>query len=72
MAETYDDALWGGFPETLLEFEERFATEELCREYVSRVAGTAGRAAICATAITSGRGAAARFTNAPHAAIRRA
>lgn len=32
--EDHRDALWRGFPKTLLEFEERFATEEACREYL--------------------------------------
>lgn len=33
MTETHMDVLWRSFPKTLLEFEERFATEEACREY---------------------------------------
>ena len=35
MTKTHHEVLWHGFPKTLLEFEERFATEEACREYVA-------------------------------------
>ena len=35
MAETHTEALWRGFPKTLLEFEERFASEEACRGYLA-------------------------------------
>ena len=35
MRETHTEALWRGFPKTLLEFEERFGTEEACREYLA-------------------------------------
>jgi hypothetical protein len=31
MRETHHEALWRCFPKTLLEFEERFGTEEACR-----------------------------------------
>jgi len=34
MTEAHAEALWRGFPRTLLEFEERFGTEEACREYL--------------------------------------
>jgi hypothetical protein len=33
MSTSHKDDLWRGFPKTLLEFEERFATEQACREY---------------------------------------
>ena len=35
MAEMHHESLWRSFPKTLLEFEERFATEESCREYLA-------------------------------------
>jgi len=35
MAEIHHEALWRAFPRTLLEFEERFATEEACRAYLA-------------------------------------
>ena len=36
MAEMHHEVLCRGFPGTLLEFEERFATEEACRDYLAR------------------------------------
>ncbi|MCP4781240.1 MAG: transposase, partial [Hyphomicrobium sp.] len=35
MAETHHEALWRGFPKTLIELEERFGTEEACRAYLA-------------------------------------
>lgn len=35
MAHDHHDALWRSFPRTLLEFEERFGTEEACRAYLA-------------------------------------
>nr|MCP4780942.1 transposase [Hyphomicrobium sp.] len=35
MAETHHEALWRGFPKTLIEFEERFGTEKACRAYLA-------------------------------------
>jgi hypothetical protein len=35
MRETHHEALWRCFPKTLLEFEERFGTEEACRAYLA-------------------------------------
>jgi len=35
MTETHTEALWRGFPKTLLEFEERFVSEEACRAYLA-------------------------------------
>ena len=35
MAETHQERLWRGFPKTLLEFDERFGTEEACRKYLA-------------------------------------
>lgn len=32
--DTYQDALWRAFPKTRAEFEERFATEEACRDFL--------------------------------------
>jgi hypothetical protein len=77
MREMHNEALWGCFAKTLLEFEERFGTEDACREYLVAhtlpcVAGTDGRAVIAATAVTCCASGAARFTNAPTAATRRA
>lgn len=36
MSKNHTDALWRGFPKTLSAFEERFATEEACREYLAQ------------------------------------
>lgn len=36
MNQNHTDALWRGFPKTLSEFEERFATEKSCREYLAQ------------------------------------
>ena len=36
MTEHHADALWREFPRTLLDFEERFATEEACRNYLAK------------------------------------
>ena len=36
MTEPHTDALWREFPGTLLDFEERFATEEACRDYLAK------------------------------------
>ena len=72
MRETHHEAPWCGFPKTLLEFEERFETEEPVARTLPCAAGTDGRVVIAATAITSGQSAAARFTNAPAAATRQA
>lgn len=33
-AEAHQDALWRGFPKTRAEFEERFSSEEACREFL--------------------------------------
>lgn len=33
MSTSHQDDLWRGFPPTLLEFEQRFASEEACQEY---------------------------------------
>jgi Zn ribbon nucleic-acid-binding protein/transposase-like protein len=35
MSEMHTEALWRDFPRTLLEFEERFASEEACRDYLA-------------------------------------
>lgn len=35
MSESHREALWRGFPKTLTEFEERFASEEACRKYLA-------------------------------------
>ena len=72
MAEIHHEALWRAFPRTLLEFEERFATRRRVARTLPRAVGMAGRAAIAATAIRSGRNVAARFTNAPNVGTRRA
>jgi len=34
MVERHAEALWHDFPWTLPEFEERFASEKACREYL--------------------------------------
>ena len=35
MSEMHTEALWRDFPKTLLEFEERFASESACRDYLA-------------------------------------
>ncbi len=42
MAETHHEALWRGFPKTLIEFEERFGTEEACRAHLAVLTGPHG------------------------------
>ena len=36
MSKSHTDSLWRDFPKTLSEFEERFATEESCRNYLAQ------------------------------------
>lgn len=35
MGEIHTEALWRGFPKTLVEFEGRFSSEESCRNYLA-------------------------------------
>ena len=70
MSASHQDDLWRVFPRTALEFEERFASEEACREIGSRRAGTARSLVIVVAARKSGPCAAARYTRAPLAAIK--
>ena len=36
MSEPHQYALWRGFPKTLIEFDERFLSEEACRDYLAQ------------------------------------
>ena len=37
MSELHTEALWRDFPKTLLAFEERFSSEQACRDYLAGV-----------------------------------
>ena len=72
MTETHHETLWRGFPKTLLEFEERFGTEEACREYLAACRWNGRPRCGRCDSDHVWSSAAARFTSAHRAAIRRA
>ena len=70
MSEMHRDALWRGFPKTLSEFDERFCSEEACRDYLAECRWNGEP--VCSRCGGVRGCTAAHISNAPIAGIRRA